>query len=221
MVAMVILASAAVGQATVYDAYTQFNSDQNDPGNLWSYYGVTEGTNDTYWVAATKCPFPGGVSPINAWCLGWDAFPAVGIQDGELKVHPAEGTALAIGWKSPATGTVNASFLVHDLNAGADGAGDHATYDGVSYSLFKGGVAAPLASGYVANGGTSGLIDVKGISVGNGDKLYLQIGDAEKNHWYDFTGVSFSVSEVPEPSTVVLLACGLAGLVAYAWRKRK
>lgn len=33
-------------------------------------------------------------------------------------------------------------------------------------------------------------------------------------------GISFSTA-VPEPSTLVLLACGLFGLLAYAWRKRR
>jgi len=32
---------------------------------------------------------------------------------------------------------------------------------------------------------------------------------------------SFLLTPTPEPSTVILLATGLAGLVAYAWRKRK
>lgn len=32
---------------------------------------------------------------------------------------------------------------------------------------------------------------------------------------------AMAVSQVPEPSTLSLLACGLAGLIAYAWRKRK
>ena len=33
--------------------------------------------------------------------------------------------------------------------------------------------------------------------------------------------VRLDISEVPEPSTLVLLASGLVGLLAYAWRKRK
>ena len=32
---------------------------------------------------------------------------------------------------------------------------------------------------------------------------------------------SVSLSVVPEPSTLVLLAAGLFGLLAYAWRKRR
>jgi hypothetical protein len=45
-------------------------------------------------------------------------------------------------------------------------------------------------------------------------------------HWYsDGTGFTFdnltlSSAAVPEPSTSVLLAMGIAGLAAYAWRKR-
>ena len=32
---------------------------------------------------------------------------------------------------------------------------------------------------------------------------------------------STSAAPIPEPSTLVLLASGLIGLLAYAWRKRK
>jgi hypothetical protein len=50
---------------------------------------------------------------------------------------------------------------------------------------------------------------------------------------YDFSGIAlrvggvgtgisqFSLSGVPEPSTMALLATGLIGLLAYAWRKRR
>jgi len=54
--------------------------------------------------------------------------------------------------------------------------------------------------------GTSDTIDW----VGSGDHIgYNGIGD------------SVNVSRVPEPSTLALLGCGLFGLLAYAWRKRK
>ncbi len=34
-------------------------------------------------------------------------------------------------------------------------------------------------------------------------------------------GASIAAGAVPEPGTLALLACGLAGLLCYAWRKRK
>ena len=43
-------------------------------------------------------------------------------------------------------------------------------------------------------------------SVGNGSTIWLD---------------NFSLSQVPEPSTMALAAAGLLGLLAYAWRKQK
>ncbi len=37
----------------------------------------------------------------------------------------------------------------------------------------------------------------------------------------DGTGAGFTVTATPEPSALVLAAAGLAGLLAYAWRKRR
>ena len=37
----------------------------------------------------------------------------------------------------------------------------------------------------------------------------------------DVLSTSFDAHLIPEPSTIALLGCGLFGLLAYAWRKRK
>ena len=46
---------------------------------------------------------------------------------------------------------------------------------------------------------------------------YVSSNDGEKHGYVD----DFIVSYVPEPSTLVLLATGLMGLLYYARRKRK
>jgi len=68
----------------------------------------------------------------------------------------------------------------------------------------------------------------------DGDEVYSHTY-ADGNPWIQYVGFgvgdssagstvdnfSLSVSEIPEPGTLALLACGLIGLLAYAWRKRR
>ena len=224
VVVAIVLASVASVQAdtTSWDAYTGFNSTSNTASDLWQYMGAPQGTNSGYWLLPVYGAFPGGMLG-NAWQNSGD-FPAVGAVSGEIRVQPelpGWASAAVIGWNSPITGNVAVSFSLTDLDAGANGPGDHPTYDGVTYNLFRAGDTTALSSGYVANGGASGTIDVSNVAVSAGTMLYLQIGPGTINHWYDTTGVSFTVTQTPEPSTIVILLTGVIGLLAYAWRKRK
>ena len=66
------------------------------------------------------------------------------------------------------------------------------------------GVGGTLAGIYVPNNGDFQLVG--GLSLQDGNVL---------------TGSGMTTSDIPEPTTLALLATGLVGLLAYAWRKRR
>ena len=47
----------------------------------------------------------------------------------------------------------------------------------------------------------------------------------QMDYRYGYAGMGVDnislTNSIPEPGTLVLLGCGLAGLLAYAWRKRR
>jgi hypothetical protein len=64
-----------------------------------------------------------------------------------------------------------------------------------------------------------GGVTVSGLSAltqGGVGAFWAVNGSNVAGSWY-----MDSVASVPEPSTIVMLACGMMGLLAYAWRKRK
>lgn len=73
------------------------------------------------------------------------------------------------------------------------------------------------------------VVDLNGSLAGNavtfhwddGEANYIGFGDQPYNTtWTQIDNVAV-YGEIPEPSTLALLGCGLLGLLAYAWRKRK
>lgn len=61
-------------------------------------------------------------------------------------------------------------------------------------------------------------------TAGSEGKLVISItpNPASGAHsWHTHGLTNEVVSEIPEPGTLALLTCGLVGLLAYAWRKRK
>ncbi len=67
-------------------------------------------------------------------------------------------------------------------------------------------------------GSYSGTYQVEKASVGALDKVgcYMEGGSGNNGYYSNFT-----VSQVPEPSTTVLVGSGVAGLIFCAWRRRK
>lgn len=152
--------------------------------------------------------------------------------DGSFVVYPGESST--VNFKKHASEyygySEDESWVNFDYNSVAVWARDGGTTE---YSaLLQGGWingTEPLANWAVGRGDTDGdeiaenqmahLVVTKGtteITFGGGpsDKIGYTYGSGT-------TEVTcFSVS-IPEPSTLALLACGLLGLLAYAWRKRK
>ena len=72
------------------------------------------------------------------------------------------------------------------------------------------------------NGGSSYQLSINGGATpetitapwGSGNFNGVEVGAGND-------GSIISVDSIPEPSTITLLATGLIGLLAYAWRKRR
>ena len=65
---------------------------------------------------------------------------------------------------------------------------------------------------YVADGTLSGTSGYAGYNAGTG-QYFVQLDGSGG-------GVETVLAPTPEPGTLALLAAGLAGLLAYAWRRR-
>jgi hypothetical protein len=223
MAVVCAIAGQAMGDVT-WDAYDGFISGPTaqSSSSVWQYL-----RNPGHYVNTGYTLFDKW-APIGAGVDGWTStdpddgwfFVAKDTANGEIRLSPGPGwpatyQAAVIGWKSPITGHVSATFSLTDRNASSN--------DGVRYWLYKGGDADSnyLEFGTVAEGGTSGTVVHSNIAVTTGDMLYLRV-DPLGSYVCDLTGATFSVSSpTPEPGVLVLLGTALAGLLAYAWRKRR
>jgi len=213
-------ATAVIHAETVWDAYDDYaitQASDNTSSNTWQFFTVSEGANTGYSLMDSFGNIGYTHNVLKSSAYG--DYPCIGknTTQGALCANPGpSGSAVAIGWKSGLAGTVNVnySFSITSLQDG----------NGTTYALYAEGADSALKSGTITTGGASGTISGS-TSIAYGKMLYLQLGPNFKggttDYFSDYSAITFSVSQVPEPSSIALLSMTALSLLCYAWRKRK
>ena len=150
-------------------------------------------------------------------------LPVMWFSAGHLIVLPhyalEDGTTLTDGdlrWTAPQAGKYNVSALWTDLGNGPT---QYPGTEGVQVTLAKNGVS--LFGAFVAlEDNIPSASTSQQVTLAAGDTLDFVV-NSRGSQWNDVTQLDATIQSVPEPSALVLLAVGLIGLLAYAWRKRK
>jgi hypothetical protein len=121
-----------------------------------------------------------------------------------------------VRWIAPTTGEYLINLeMVGDRQGGVS--------SGTGKVILNGDYANPIATGSMAglyeNEGATPWIYNQAIALGTGNYLDFVVDETMSSG--NGFAMRLDVWKVPEPSTLVLLASGLIGLVCYAWRKRK
>lgn len=212
--------------ATIYDISADFDTT-NNPSSLgpWTYGS----SNGLTFVPAT---LTGGSAPIFHWRSASEEVyvekntSASSTIDsyarywapGQVTIHPGSAEYGVIRFTAPTAGTYN-------FNVGFTG-NSFATTTTDVHVVVNGQISPPLHSGLVnsaqdvpngINGAGPTFLDSVTLAVGG--TLDFVVGNGGNGHPNDLTGISGSVTLVPEPSAVLLATFGAATCCAVRRRR--
>ena len=212
LIRSLVLAAVAAGWAACAQA-----------GIIYSH--TISGTTDVWagWTKSSSC----GDADVSSALFSIDGFAGQTTDSSAYVLFTNATNAYAkidtgVAWQANTTYTMSVYVGNRDDTNFTGGFQGGFCQLGNSSSMLYGSVDCQPADGKwsvltmtVTTGSTAPSGDVWMLVAGAGDAVSPFPGQAL------FGDVKLTATAVPEPSTFALLGCGLVGMIAYAWRKRK
>lgn len=225
--AVAMTASAGMAQAASYSVVNDYaNTGAN---GVWSYgSGIgsaqTEFTSSfaTCYTSNLQCQTYGAsdsLPTVGSVTSGANAsFSTVSAPSNVLLLHPGDGTDgnpgdASVVFTARTSGAYAVSGLFERLDTTTNGTGVIVSvYDNTT---LESSATLPASGGYLSSSAFSGTYNLAA-----GDKLTF---DVAKNgpYQYDSTGLSATVTSVPEPATWAMMILGMGGMGAVLRRRRE
>lgn len=180
-----------------------------------AYLGITAGGSPDLKYLSERVESAGNHAFIRGWRTGELPSLVTNSSDGEVRipglvkphgvvVHPSPQLAIAVGWRSPISGTVRVSGQVSDAH--------HDCGNGVTWVLERRrGVHRQRVASGIVHGKEIGPIAPTSLSVRTGDLLALVIGPRGPDHTCDLTDLELSITAEGEGARTWSLSKELSG----------